>query len=114
MGTITISMAMAILDSKLLVITRRYIYAQTPRFAHTLFAFKWEDQQRYLRNINFPPPLNFYIQLGRSTRVSREYKFPTPVKLYIQLGRSTRVSREYKFPTPVKLLHSIGKINKGI
>ena len=48
-----------------------YYYAQTPRFAHTPsmlytwgyqtldFTFNWEDQQGYLGNINFPPPLNF-------------------------------------------------------
>ena len=50
---------------------RWYGYAQTPRFAHTPsmlytwgyqtldFTFNWEDQQGYLGNINFPPPLNF-------------------------------------------------------
>ena len=48
-----------------------YLYAQTPRVAHTPsilytwgyqtldFTFNWEDQQGHLGNINVPPPLNF-------------------------------------------------------
>ena len=48
-----------------------YNFPQTPRIAHTPsmlytwgyqtvdFTLNWEDQQGYLGNINFPPPLNF-------------------------------------------------------
>ena len=48
-----------------------YYYGKTPQFAHTPsmlytwgcqtldFTFNSEDQQGYLGNMNFPPPLNF-------------------------------------------------------
>ena len=62
-------------DTKMMINhgNKGYLYAQTPRVAHTPsmlytwgyqtldFTFNWEDQQGRLENINFPPPLNFYI-----------------------------------------------------
>ena len=55
------------------IYTRKHPDSPTPLYTwgyQTLdFTFNWEDQQGYLGNINFPPPLNFYIHWRSSIRV---------------------------------------------
>ena len=69
-------------------------FAHTPSMLYTWgyqeldFTFNWEDQQGYLGNINFPPPLNFYIHWRSSIRVYFSHR--------------------------VKLLHSLKIFNKGL